>query len=68
METLGTALPAKMKEIREVHIPAYRSIGPNGQFAIAMMNAALTQAEQAMAQGDVVEMIRAYEELKSFKL
>lgn len=68
MSSLGEALPAKMKEIREVYIPAYQSIGPSGSFAIAMMNAALTKAEKAMIEGDTIEMIRAYEELKEFKL
>lgn len=68
METLGGALPAKMKEIREVYIPAYQSIGPTGGFAIAMMNAALTRAEKAMAEGDVAEMMAVYKELSEFKL
>lgn len=67
-ESLGTALPAKMKEIRETYIPAYQSIGPAGGFAIAMMNQALTRAETAMAEGDTVSMIRVYQELCDFKL
>jgi len=67
-ESLGTALPAKMKSIREVYIPAYQSIGPSGAFAIAMMNRALTKAEKAMAEGDAVAMIDAYRELCEFKL
>ncbi|EFO30149.1 conserved hypothetical protein [Roseibium sp. TrichSKD4] len=66
--TLGDALPAKMKEIREVFIPAYQEIGPAGAFAIAMMNAALTRAEIAMAEGDVVAMLATHEELSEFKL
>ena len=67
-QTLGDALPAKMKEIREVHIPAYQSIGSAGGFAIAMMNLSLTRAEKALAEGDVVEMIAAFKELEEFKL
>ena len=67
-ESLGTALPAKMKEIREVYIPAYQSIGPAGGFAIAMMNQALTKAEKAMIEGDTVAMIACYKELCGFKL
>lgn len=67
-ESLGSELPAKMKEIRETHIPAYQSIGPAGGFAIAMMNLSLTKAEKAMAEGDVVLMIEAYRELCDFKL
>ncbi|WP_395175556.1 hypothetical protein [Roseibium alexandrii] len=67
-ETLGDALPAKMKEIREVYIPAYQSIGPTGGFAIAMMNAALTRAEKAMSEGDAIAMLAAHKELSEFKL
>ena len=66
--SLGDALPAKMREIRETYIPAYHSIGPTGGFAIAMMQQALTRAEQALASGDVVEMIHSFEELNSYKL
>lgn len=66
--TLGDALPARMKEIREVFIPAYQSIGPASEFAIAMMNASLTRAEKALADGDVVAMIEAYKELQDYKL
>lgn len=66
--TLGDALPAKMREIREVYIPTYREVGPTGAFAIAMMNDALTRAELALASGDVVEMIGAYRDLMEFKL
>lgn len=67
-ESLGTALPAEMKRIREVVIPAYQSIGPAGQFALAVMQYTLTVAEKMMAEGDVVGMIRAYQELKEFEL
>lgn len=67
-DTLADALPAKMKEIREVYIPAYQEIGPAGGFAIAMMNQALSRAETAMALGDTVGMVAAYKELSEFKL
>jgi molybdopterin converting factor small subunit len=66
--TLGDALPARMKEIREEYIPAYQSIGLAGGFAIAMMNMSLTKAERALAEGDVIAMIEAYKELQDFKL
>ncbi|AVX04220.1 hypothetical protein MXMO3_01694 [Maritalea myrionectae] len=67
-ESLGEALPAKMKFIREEVIPAYQSIGPAGNLAIAMMNQSLTIAEKALAEGDLVQMMRSYEDLKDYKL
>ncbi|RWR32516.1 hypothetical protein D2T31_00595 [Sinirhodobacter populi] len=66
--SLGDALPARMKEIREVYIPAYRECGAAGSFAIAMMNDALTRAERALAAGDLTEMISVYQELMEFKI
>lgn len=68
INTLGDALPARMKEIREEYIPVYQSIGPTGRFAIEMMNASLTKAEKALVDGDVVAMIEAYKELQDYKL
>lgn len=68
MNTLGEALPARMKEIREVYIPAYQECGPGAALAIALMNAGLTRAENALASGDVVDMIRAYQHLMEFEL
>ena len=66
--SLGEALPLKMKQIREVVIPAYQSIGPSGELAIMLMNADLTKAEQAMAAGDIAGMIEAYRSLEEYEL
>ena len=67
-KTLGDELPRKMKEIREVYIPAYQSIGPSGAFAIHFMNEALTKAEGALATQDIALMIEALNDLNDFKL
>jgi hypothetical protein len=67
-ESLGEALPKEMARIRDVVMPAYVDIGPEGSFALAFMRRELDAAAKAMAEGDVVEMIRAYEALKSYKL
>lgn len=64
--SLAEALPQEQQRVREL-IPIYESIGPAGNFAIAMMRHALKLSEQAAASGDVVAMLRAYEELKGFK-
>lgn len=67
METLGDALPKEIARVRDELIPQYLSIGPAGMFAVTMMRADLDRAAKAMAAGDVVEMIRAYESLKECK-
>lgn len=64
-DSLGEALPREMTRVRGL-IPIYQSIGPAGGFAIAMMNRSLDDAQRALAEGDVVAMIRVYEDLKGF--
>jgi len=65
-ETLGDALPREMARVRDKVMPAYLAIGPSGAFALMMMRAALDAAAKAMAEGDVVAMLRAHEALKGF--
>jgi hypothetical protein len=65
--SLGEALPKQMARVRDEVMPSYIEIGQPGQFALAMMRNSLDRATKALAEGDVVQMIRAYEELISFK-
>lgn len=67
MSSLGTELPKEMARVRDELMPLYQSIGPAGGFALAMMRAELDRATKALAEGDVVTMIRSYEALKGFK-
>lgn len=67
MSSLGTELPKEMTRVRDVLMPMYQSIGPAGGFALAMMRAELDRATKALAEGDVVAMLRSYEALKGFK-
>ena len=64
--SLGTALPAEMARVRDEMIPMYESIGPPGTFALALMRQELDTATQALAEGDVVQMLKSYEALKGF--
>jgi hypothetical protein len=65
-DTLGEALPKEMARVRDELMPRYTAIGLHGQFGLAMMRAALDAAARALAEGDVVAMLRAYEALKGF--
>lgn len=67
IETLADALPKEMARVRDNVMPAYIEIGPAGMFALAFMRADLDEAARAMAQGDVVGMIRAHQKLKDYE-
>jgi hypothetical protein len=67
-KTLGDALPAEMARVRDEVMPAYIECGPGGAFALAMMRRDLDEAARALAEGDVVAMIRVYESLKGYEL
>jgi hypothetical protein len=62
--TLGEALPAEMARVRDEVMPMYAEIGPAGTFALAMMRHNLDEAARALAEGDVVAMLRVYQSLK----
>jgi hypothetical protein len=64
-KTLGDALPREMARVRD-HVLPYYTPEVNGQFAAAQMRADLDAAAKAMAEGDVVAMMRAYESLKGW--
>ncbi len=67
-KSLGTELPREMARVRDEIIPRYLEIGPNGNFAVMWMRKALDDAARAMAEGDVVAMLKAYEDLKGAEL
>lgn len=66
-ETLGTALPREMARVRDELLPAYDSI-PSGKWAATMMRLDLDRAAKALAEGDVIAMLRVYENLKWYKV
>lgn len=66
--SLGEALPLEMARVRDEVIPIYQTVGPAANLAIAMMRHDLDRAAKAMAEGDVVEMLRVYQSLKEFQL
>ena len=68
MTTLGEELPRQMARVRDEILPVYLEIGPAGAIAAAMMRVSLDRAAKAMIEGDVVEMLRACEDLKGYEL
>ena len=63
---LGEALPCEMTRVRDKVMPAYIEIGAPGLFALSMMRVDLDRAAKALAEGDVIEMLRVYESLKEY--
>lgn len=43
---------------------ACAAIGPAGSFAVMNIKAVLRKADEAMASGDLVQILAAYEEMK----
>jgi len=68
VDTLGDALPREMARVRDQIMPAYQEIGPGGAPALFLMRRSLDAAAKAMAEGDVVAMMAAYQDLKEFEL
>lgn len=68
VNTLGDALPLEMARVRDEVLPMYLELrgmpGVMVEPAIAMMRADLDAAAKALAEGDVVAMLRAYQSLK----
>lgn len=66
LETLGTALP---REIQRCHnlLASYKELGPVGMFGHVVISNGIALAHKAMMEGDIVEMMRAYNRLKECK-
>lgn len=62
-KTLGDAFPIEQARIRELRTQ-YMAIGPAGAFGYAILEQVLKRADQAAMSGDVVAMLRSYEEMK----
>lgn len=56
-------IQTERNRVREL-IKEYEKIGPPGRLEIVMMQAGIKLAEQAIAKGDTVQMLRSYQCLK----
>ena len=64
MSSVGTEFPVEQKRVREL-VEVYRGLpNPAGVFGALMLGQVLERAEQAQASGDVIAILRSYEELK----
>ncbi len=70
MSSLATELPAQINRVREIQdefksLRGMRNVVVEPQ--IMMMEAAITRAINAASSGDVIAMLRAYEDLKGYE-
>ena len=69
--TLGDALPREMARVRDEVLPQFLGLRgmPNVvvEPQIAMIRAELDSAARALAEGDVIAMLRCYESLKGYE-
>jgi len=63
MTTLGDEFPKQQARCREL-LGQYREIGPAGTFGAIMLEDLLNRADVAAVSGDLVAMIRIFEEMK----
>jgi len=56
----------ELKRCRELKV-VYKSLGRVGLFGIAVINQSIDRAEEAVASGDISEMIRAHRDLKKIQ-
>ncbi len=66
MSSVGEEFPKEQTRVREL-LGNYREIGAPGIFGALMIEQVLQRADQAALSGDVVGIIRSYEELKGCK-
>ena len=66
-DSLGDALPKEQARVRKL-IQMYRDpmLQGAGMLAASMMEQSLQRADKDVMGGDVVEMLRAYEDLKGY--
>jgi hypothetical protein len=64
---LQEGLVRELARVRDVVIPAYESIGAPGTLALALIRADVKFADDALAGGDAVEMVRAYHRLDAIE-
>ena len=64
MSSVGIELPKEMARVREL-LPIYDSI-PSAHIVAGMMRQSLDAAAVALAEGDVIAIVRSYQELKEY--
>ena len=62
-ESVGSDFPNQQARAR-VLLKEYQDLGPVGTFGAIMIENTIRRADEALASGDVVKIVRLYAELK----
>ncbi len=62
--SIADALPVEIERVQEL-LPLYDQI-PTGVIAATMMRNSIKAAHRAMVEGDVIAMLRCYDDLKGY--
>lgn len=65
-DSVGEDFPKQQARVRMIQQHA-REIGPPGAFLVWACEEALGRAEKAAISGDIVEILKSYQELKEFQ-
>lgn len=63
MTSVGEEFPKEQARVREL-LEEYKAIGPSGAFGALMIEQTLQRAEKAAIIGDIIAILRSFEELK----
>lgn len=63
MSSLATELPEEIDRNRKL-LELYKGIGPAGAFGAAFIDQDIKAGVNALASGDVIQMLQAYKKLK----
>jgi hypothetical protein len=63
MITVGDDFPKEQARVRTL-LGHYKELGPVGNFGAMMLEQALQRADAAAMSGDIVAILRSYQELK----
>lgn len=66
MSSVGEDFPKEQARVREL-LGIYKGLGPVGGFGAMVIEAVLKRADEAAMSGDVVAILRSYQELKGCK-
>ena len=64
--TVGDDFSRQQERARRI-LSIYEGIGPAGAFGAAHIRQTITEAERAMAGGDIIQILQSYEALKEIK-
>lgn len=65
MASVGEEFPKEQARVREL-LGEYKAIGSDGAIGAMLIEQALQRADEAAISGDVVAILRSYQELKDF--